>query len=79
MVIGKTKYEVRGNIIDELVGLKSKMYSLVMVYDKEIKKAKGINKDVVDNIRQIKYVDVLFAQKIMRHNVKRIQNKLHKI
>ena len=55
------------------------MYSLVMVYDKEIKKAKGINKDVVDNIRQIKCVDVLFAQKIMRHNVKRIQNKLHKI
>ena len=78
MVIGKTKYEVRGNIIDELVGLKSKMYSLVMVYDKEIKKAKGINKDVVDNIRQIKYV-VLFGQKIMRHNVKRIQNELHKI
>ena len=79
MVIGKTKYEVRGNIIDELVGLKSKMYSLVMVYDKEIKKAKGINKDVVDNIRQIKYVDVLFGQKIMRHNVKKFQNKLHKI
>ena len=78
MVIGKTKYEVRGNIIDELVGLKSKMYSLVMVYDKEIKKAKGINKDVVDNIRQMKYV-VLFGQKIMRHNVKRIQNELHKI
>ena len=50
-----------------------------MVYDKEIKKAKGINKDVVDNIRQIKYVDVLFGEKIMRHNVKRIQNKLHKI
>ena len=40
-VIGKKKDELKGKIIDEFVGLKSKMYSLVIVDDKETTKAKG--------------------------------------
>ena len=43
------KDEVRGNIINEFVGLKSKMYSLVMVDDEEIKKTKDINKNIVES------------------------------
>ena len=78
-VIGKTKDEFKGRIISEFVGLKSKMYSLVSVDDEEIKKAKGVNKNVVKSIRRKKFVDALFNQKIMRHNMKRIQSKLHKI
>ena len=51
-MIAKMKYEVMGNIIDEFGRLKLEMYSLVMVDDKEIKKAKGINKSIADSIRQ---------------------------
>ena len=38
------KDEVKGKIISEFVGLKSKTYSLVTVDNEKIKKAKGANK-----------------------------------
>ena len=63
IVIGKMKDKVRGNIFNEFVGLKWKMYSLVMVDDKEMKKTKGINKNVVDNVRHKEYTDVFFIKK----------------
>ena len=74
-VIGKIKDEIRGKIISEFVGLKSKMYSLVSVDNKEVTKAKGIN----EKIRHKEFVDVLFNKKVIRHNMKRIQSKLHRI
>ena len=40
----KMKDEFKGKIISEFVGLKSKMYSLISVDDKEVSKAKGVNK-----------------------------------
>ena len=43
-VIGEVKDEVKGKIISEFVGLKSKTYSLVTVDNEKIKKAKGANK-----------------------------------
>ena len=43
-VFGKMKDEFRGKIIREFVGLKSQMYSLISVDDKEVTKAKGVNK-----------------------------------
>ena len=49
-VIGKVKDEAKGKIISEFVKLKSKMYSLIVESSKEIKKAKGVNKNVVKNI-----------------------------
>ena len=57
------------------IGLKSKMYSLISVDDEEITKAKGVNK----KIKHKEFVDVLFNKKMVRHNMKRIQSKLHKI
>ena len=45
-VIGEMKVEVKEKIISEFVGLKSNMYSLIYVNDKEIEKAKGVNKNV---------------------------------
>ena len=36
------------------------MYSLVILNDEEIKKLKGVNKDVVKNIKHKEYVDFLF-------------------
>ena len=43
------KDEIRGEIVNEFVRLKSKIYSLVTVDDKEIKKAKGVNKNIVQS------------------------------
>ena len=47
---------------------KSKMYSLLSVDDKEVTKAKRVNK----KIRHKEFVDVLFNKKVIRHNMKRI-------
>ena len=74
-VFGKMIDEFGGKIISEFVGLKSKMYSLISVDDKEVTKAKGINK----KIRHKEFVDVLSKKKVIRHKMKRIQSKLHTI
>ena len=55
-VIGKMKDKVKGKIISELVGLKSKMYSLVIANNEEIKKEKGVNKNIVKKIRHKEYI-----------------------
>ena len=39
------KDELNGSKIVEFVGLKSKMHSLISEDDKEINKAKGVNKE----------------------------------
>ena len=54
------KDEFKGKIISEFAGLKSKMYSLIAVDSEEVKKAKGVNKNVVKKIRHKELVDVLF-------------------
>ena len=77
--IGKMKDESEGKINIEFVWLKSKMYSLLDVDGKEIKTRKGINTVVVENIKHKEYPNVLINKKIMRHKIKRIQSKLHKI
>ena len=51
------------------------MYTLISVDDREVKKAKGINK----KLRHEEYVDVLFNKKVVRHNLKRIRSKLYEI
>ena len=43
-VIDKMKHEFKERIISEFAGLKSKMYSLIGVDDKEVTKAKRVNK-----------------------------------
>ena len=70
-VIGNMKDEFKGKNINGFFGLKSKMYSLISVDDE---KAKGVNKKVRQRI-----LDVLFNKKVIRHNMKRIQSKLHGI
>ena len=77
--IGKMKDESEGKIDDEFVGLKSKMYSMKDVDGKENKIGKGVNSVAVNNIKHEEYIDVLFNKKVVRHVMKRIQSKLHKI
>ena len=68
------KDEFNGNKIDEFVGLKSKMYSLIS-NNLEMNKAKGVNL----KLKQKEYVDVLFNKRILRHKMKRILNEKHNI
>ena len=74
-VLGKMKDEFTGIKIDEFVGLKSKMYSLLGCDDKEVNKAKHVNL----KLRHNEYVDVLKGKKIVRHKMKRILSEKHNI
>ena len=75
IVIGKMKDEYSGNIIDELIGLKSKMYSIRKINGSECSTAKGVN--IAKEFNEFK--GVIFNKKIIRHKMKRIQAKKHKI
>ena len=64
-----------GKIIDEFVGLKSKMYSIKNIDGKETNTAKGVNIPIEFN----EFKDTLFNEKILRHKMRRIQAKNHKL
>ena len=74
-VVGKMKDESEGKIIDEFVGLKSKMHSMKNIDGKESNAAKEVNIAIEFN----KFKDTLFNKKIIRHDMRRIQGKKHKI
>ena len=60
-VVGKMKNEFDGVIIDELIGLKSKMYSIKKIDGKETNTAKGVN--VATEFNEFK--DVLLVKKLL--------------
>ena len=74
-VIGKMKDEFGGVIVSEFVGLKSKMYSIKKIDGKEHNTAKGVSIATEFD----KFKDVLFNKKIIKHKMKRIQSKKHKL
>ena len=58
--------ESGGVKIDEFIGLKSEIYSLISYDGKEINKANGLNL----KLRHKEYVDVLSGKKFVRQNEK---------
>ena len=74
-VIDKMKDASEGKIIDEFVGLKSKMHSMKNIDGKESNTAKGVN--IATEFNELK--DTLFNKKVLRHKMKRIQGKKHKM
>ena len=74
-VIGKMKDESEGKIIGEFVGLKSKMCSLKNIDGKESNTTKGVN--IATEFNEFK--QILFNKKIIRHKMRRIQGKKHKM
>ena len=69
------KDEFGGVIVVEFVVLKSKMYSMKKIDGKEYNTAK----EVIIATEFKKFKDVLFNEKIIRHKIKRIQSKKHKL
>ena len=69
------KDESERKIIDEFFGLKSKMYLIKNIDGKESNTAKGVN--IVTEFNEFK--DTLFNKKILRHEMRRIQGKKHKM
>ena len=74
LVIGKMKDETGGVAIEEDVGLKSKMHSL-LVENSQHKKAKGVNKNVVATKTHNECKDVLLNNKCIRHSMFRTQSR----
>ena len=69
------KDEFGGVIVDEFVGLKSKMCSIKRTDGTQSNTAKGVN--IATEFNEFKVV--LFNKKIIRHKISRIQTKNHKI
>lgn len=82
-VLGKMKDETHGEAIEEFVGLRPKMYSLLFHQgDEEIEKktAKGIAKRVTQrNIRHVNYKECLFERKRTIHSMKQIRSENHQL
>ena len=69
------KDEYGGAITDQFIGLKSKMYSIKKVNGSESSTTKG--KNIATEFNE--FTDILFNKKVIRHKMKRIQAKKHKI
>ena len=74
-VIGKMKDKSEGKITVEFVGLKLKMYSMLSEDGKESNTVRGVN--LATEFNEVK--ETLFNKKIIRHKVRRIQGKKHKM
>ncbi|GFR75259.1 hypothetical protein ElyMa_002183000 [Elysia marginata] len=79
-VLGKMKDECTGRAIEEYVGLRPKMYSILEAGGHNIKKAKGVRKNVVKkHIRHEQYKEALFSKKTFRHGMDVLRSKKHHI
>ena len=79
-VIGKFKDETNGIAASEFVGLRSKMYSLLLSDDKEKKTAKGVKKSFVSKrIRHADYRDCIFNEQPTTAKFCVIRSTKHKL
>jgi hypothetical protein len=76
-VLGKFKDECNGIVINEFVGLRPKMYS-ILIGNNQINKAKGISKPiVVKELSHDLYKKSLFGEVEMRHEMYCIKSENH--
>ena len=82
-VLGKFKDECNGKLISEYVGLRPKMYSILISECEEsetIKKAKGVKKYVVKkHIQHNDYKQALFNKELFRHTMSMLRSYKHQI
>ena len=78
-VIGKMKDELNGEIIEEFVGLRAKLYSL-KTKTEEKKEAKEVKKNVVKkDISNQDYIDCLFEERKFMHIMQAIRSFKHQL
>ena len=68
LTIGKMEDETAGVVIEEFVRLKPKMYSFLVDHDSEFKKAKDMNRNVVEKIIYNGCKDVLLNKMFEKFN-----------
>ena len=73
------KDETRDVAIEEFLGLKPKMYSLLVDDNSEHNKAKRVNRNFAAKISHNEYKDVLLNNKCLRHSMNIIQSKDQRI
>ena len=79
-VLGKMKDECAGVPVEEFVGLRPKMYSIMKANHTNIKKAKGVKKAVVKKqIRHKQYKECLFDKKVFHHGMNMLRSEGHKM
>ena len=71
--------ETGGVGVEEFVGLQPKMYLFFIEDNRKHKKAASVNKNVAATISHNEYKNVLLNNKCLRHLMKRIQSKDHRI
>ena len=72
LVIGTMNDETTTRVaIEEFAGLKSKMYSFLIDNNSEYKKAKEVNRNIVEKITHNEYKDVLLNNNFIRHSMNR--------
>ena len=78
-VLGKMKDECGGEVIKEVVAIRPKMYS-VEVGEKNIRKAKGVKKNViVKEITHEHYKEALFERRQFMHKMKILRSEGHEM
>ena len=79
-VLGMFKDEVNGNVIDEFVGLRAKLYSYKMFEGEESKKCKGVKKSVVkEDITHEDYKKCLTDRKPQLRKMNIIRSYKHNV
>ena len=77
-VLGKMKIETGDVAPQEFVGLRSKMYSLLVHPGNETNRAKGVSKSVIDTkLRHLDYYNVLEKGFLLRHEMNMFQSFNH--
>ena len=72
------KHKTVGVAAEQFAGLKRKTHSF-LVDNNDHKKAKHVNKNVVETISHYEYKDALLNKKCIRHSMNKIQSKNHRV
>ena len=79
-VIGKFKDEYNGTVISEFIGLRSKMYSILDVHDKNKRTGKGIARATMTHcISHNDYRNALFNEETQSASMISIQSRAHRL
>jgi hypothetical protein len=79
-VLGKMKDETSENPIKEFVELRAKLYAFKTIENEEIKKAKGVKKQVIKQTLNIEdYKRALLENEIVYRKINTIQSNKHNV